>query len=62
MVTEQDLNTIKDAIFKNVPPAELQTAMAIFNVGMHVINQMERITVSFEKMAAVQEKLASQLE
>lgn len=51
MVTEQDLNTIKDAIFKNIPKSEIQTAMAIFNVTLHVLNQFERIAVAFEKIA-----------
>lgn len=52
MITEQDLNTIKNAIFKNIPPAEIQTAMAMFNVGMHVFNQLERITVSLEQISS----------
>lgn len=54
MITEQDIKTIHAAIMKNVPPAERATAEAMMNVGLHVINQMERITVAFETIAAAQ--------
>lgn len=50
-LSRDDIIVIQSAILRNMPEAEKPTAIAIMNVGLHVINQFERITIAFEQIA-----------
>lgn len=52
MITQQDINTVKDAMLRNLPPNEKAVGVATFNILLHTIGQLERLTVAFEKIAS----------
>jgi hypothetical protein len=62
MITAHDIETIKTAILKNVPADEKALAISMLNVGLHAINQFERIAASFERMALAMEKISDESE
>lgn len=55
----QDIETIRAAILKNAPPHEQALAIAAFNVGIHALNQIDRLIFTFERIATAQERIAT---
>ena len=52
MITQQDIETLKTAILRTVPPTDKPVAIATMNLALDVLWKLERITVAFEKIAA----------
>lgn len=51
-IQEKDIQCIRDAIQKNVPPHEQATATAMFNIGLHFLGLFERAVIAHEKIAS----------
>lgn len=61
-ISQSDIDTIRAAILRSVPPNERELAVAMFNVGLHTIGEFNRIVASFERMAIAMEKIANDLD
>jgi hypothetical protein len=51
IIQPADIGIIHSAIMKNVPPAEQQTAAAIFNITLAFVQLAERFVVAHEAIA-----------
>lgn len=61
-VSQSDIDTIRAAILRNVPPNEREVAIALFNVGLEALTQVKRMGANFERLAIAMEKIANDVE